>query len=49
MLDAAIFIAGVFIVYKYGHIAAEYVENQLPTEEKMIRMMQEMEMQQRMM
>ena len=40
-----VFWTGAFLMYRYGPSFAQYIEEQLPTEEKMMKMLQEMEAQ----
>ena len=43
MLDFTIFATGVYLMYKFGKGMNESIENQMPTEKKMMEMMREMQ------
>ena len=43
VFDVAIFSAGIFVMYKYGKLGAEYIDTKIPSEKQMMDMMQNMQ------
>ncbi len=43
VVDVVLFAAGIFLMYKFGKIVAEELDNQMPTEKSMMEMMKSMQ------
>ena len=45
-IDVTLFVGGIYCMYKFGQVASDSIDNFMPNEEQMQKMMQEMQVQQ---